>query len=152
MEKLNLPDFRHKIKLNETQHTIFDPIRKKHLKLTPEEWVRQNFVWYLTEILCYPQGLLAIEMQLKLNQLVRRCDIVGYDRSGKPKLIVECKASRVTITQKTFDQIATYNLKLKVDFLLVTNGLNHYCCLMDYENNSYKFIEEIPSFEQMIHH
>lgn len=149
MHPLNLPDFSHRISVNAANNTLFDAIRKKHLKVTPEEWVRQNFVWFLIDHMQYPAGLLALEMQLKLNTLIRRCDIVGFDKSGKAKLIVECKAAHISINQKTFDQIATYNLKLKVDFLIVTNGLQHYCCLMDYKNNSYQFIEEIPSFQQM---
>lgn len=149
MQKLNLPDFTSLIKINKSQNTIFDSIRKKHLVLTPEEWVRQNFIWFMIKHLSYPEGLLAVEMQLKLNNLVRRCDIVGFNRNGRAKLIVECKAPHVAINQKTFDQIATYNLKLKVDVLIVTNGLKHYCCLMDYKNNSYQFIEELPTFQKI---
>lgn len=150
MEALNLPDYTNYIKIDGTNQRIFDIIRKKYLKLTPEEWVRQNFILYLLKQLKYPKGLLAIEMELKLNQLTRRCDIVVFNRKGAPKLIVECKAAHIKINQKTFDQIAEYNLKLRVDFLVVTNGLNHYCCQMDYNNNSYQFIKEIPTFEQIL--
>ncbi|MBI9065974.1 MAG: type I restriction enzyme HsdR N-terminal domain-containing protein [Salinivirgaceae bacterium] len=150
MLKLNLPDFSDKLKINKVENTIFDVFRKKNIILTPEEWVRQNFLWYMKENLGYPEGLISVEMSLILNNLTRRCDIVAFNRKGQPKLIVECKAPQIKINQKTFDQIATYNLKLKVDFLVITNGINHYCCLMNYNDNSYSFIEEIPNFKQII--
>ncbi len=146
MDKLNLPDYSAFLKVNPAKGTIFDSIRKKYVKLTPEEWVRQNFLWFLKIDKKYPEGLLAVETSLNLNNLLRRCDIVGYDKNGKARLIVECKAPGVKISQKTFDQIAVYNLKLKVDYLIVTNGMNHYCCLMNYAENSYKYMEDIPCF------
>lgn len=149
MQQLNLPDYREYLQINPGNKTIFDRFRKKHVVLTPEEWVRQNFLLYMMHELNYPQGLLAVEYALELNGLSRRCDILSFDKTGTPRLIVECKAASVKITQKTFTQIATYNLKLKVDFLIVTNGLNHYCCLMDYKNNSYQFLEELPLFSQI---
>lgn len=150
MLKLNLPDFSDKLSINKVENTIFDVFRKKNIILTPEEWVRQNFLWYMKENLGYPDGLLSVEMSLKINNLARRCDVVAFNRNGEPKLIVECKAPQIKINQKTFDQIATYNLKLKVNFLVVTNGLNHYCCLMNYENNSYSFMEDVPNFMQIL--
>lgn len=149
MELLNLPDFTNELNVNTTNNTIFDVVRKKHLVLTPEEWVRQNFILYMNKNKSYPLGLIGVEQGLVLNGLKRRCDIVGYDKTGKARLIVECKASKVKINQKTFDQIAAYNLKLHVDFLIVTNGLSHYCCLMDYGANTYKFLEEVPSYNQI---
>lgn len=150
MEVLNLPDYTDQIMINRAANTIFDVVRKKHLVLTPEEWVRQNFIVYLKNEKQYPLGLLGVEQGLNLNGLKRRCDIVGYDKTGKARLIVECKAPKVKITQKTFDQIAAYNLKLNVDFLIVTNGLNHFCCLMDYSNNTYSFLEDIPAYAQIL--
>jgi hypothetical protein len=149
MQKLNLPPYDVNLRKMGGKIHIFDPIRKKFLVLTPEEWVRQNFLLYMMYVLGFPQGLLAVEYGLELNGLKRRCDILSFDKTGNPRLIVECKAATVKITQKTFTQIATYNLKLQVDFLIVTNGLNHYCCLMDYINNTYQFLEELPDFEQI---
>lgn len=146
MENLNLPDYKSLLNINTKENTIFDPCRKKHVSLTPEEWVRQNFIWHMAKALHYPLGLLSIEMALKLNGLSRRCDIVGFDSAGKARLIVECKAPKVKINQSTFTQVATYNLKLAVDYLIVTNGLSHYCCKMDYSNNSYTFLEALPDF------
>lgn len=149
METLNLPDFSNILRFNESEKTIFDGFRKKKLVLTPEEWVRQNFLMHMVHYLGFPEGLLSVEMAIELNGLKRRCDIVGFDRNGNAKLIVECKSTSVKIDQKTFTQIATYNLKLKVDYLIITNGLNHYCCKMDYRNNSYSFLEELPLFKDL---
>lgn len=150
MQALNLPDYSFLLRINPKEGVIFDPFRKKNVKLTPEEWVRQNFLLYLIRHKGFPEGLLSIEMALTLNNLSRRCDIVAFDSTGKPRVIVECKAPIVKITQKTFDQIATYNLKLKVDYLIVTNGLNHYCCFMNYENSTYGFLEDIPNFADVL--
>lgn len=146
LHSLNLPDYSSLISININEGTVFDSFRKKSVKLTPEEWVRQNFLLYLVNEKSYPAGLLSVEMGLTLNNLSRRCDIVAFDNIGKPRVIVECKAATVKITQKAFDQIAAYNLKLQVDYLIVTNGLNHYCCKMDYTDNSYEFLEEIPNY------
>ena len=144
-----MPDYSSVIRLNTENNTVFDSFRKKSVKLTPEEWVRQNFLFYLTNEKNYPVGLLSVEMGLNLNNLLRRCDIVAFDNMGKARVIVECKATAIKITQKTFDQIATYNLKLQVDYLIVTNGLNHYCCKMNYSDNSYQFLEEIPNYGEL---
>lgn len=149
LQSLNLPDYSSLIRIDSENGTVFDSFRKKSVKLTPEEWVRQNFLLYLTNEKDYPVGLLSVEMGLTLNNLSRRCDIVAFDNLGKSRVIVECKAAAVKITQKTFDQIATYNLKLQVDYLIVTNGLNHYCCKMDYSDNSYQFLEEIPNYGEL---
>ena len=150
MQSLNLPDYSSSLRINTNDGTIFDSFRKKTVKLTPEEWVRQNFLMFLKIDKKYPVGLLSVEMGLTLNNLSRRCDIVGFDSKGQARLIVECKAPKVKINQKTFDQIATYNLKLKVDYLIVTNGLSHYCCKMDYSDNSYAFLEDIPEYADII--
>ena len=147
MQQLNLPDYTASFRINNTDGTIFDSFRKKTVKLTPEEWVRQNFLMFLKIEKEYPVRLLSVEMGLTLNNLSRRCDIVGFDSNGQARLIVECKAPKVKINQKTFDQIAAYNLKLKVDYLIVTNGLSHYCCKMNYSDNSYAFLEDIPSYD-----
>ncbi|MEE4196900.1 MAG: type I restriction enzyme HsdR N-terminal domain-containing protein [Bacteroidales bacterium] len=146
MERLNLPTYSFNIKLKEQRKYIFDFIRKKYVLLTPEEWVRQNFLKYLVEEKNFPASLIAVEKEFKLNTLSKRGDAVVYDTSGKPFLIVECKATTVKIDQKVFDQIARYTMKLNVEFLVVTNGLEHYCCKMDAANGQYYFLKDIPEF------
>lgn len=134
------------MKSEEEKTYIFDVVRKKYLLLTPEEWVRQNFIQYLNKVKKYPLGLMGVEQMVKYNSLKTRADIVMYNTEGKANIIVECKAPDVKITQDTFNQIAKYNSQLKVKYLLVTNGMNHYCCKMDYESNRITFLEEIPSY------
>ena len=126
---------------------IFDEIRKKFLVLTPEEWVRQNFIKFLIEERNFPKGLIAIEKGLKLNGLHKRTDILIYDKTGSPIMIVECKASKVAINQNVFDQIGRYNITFKVPYLVVTNGLQHYCAQIDFENKQFSFLNEIPNYE-----
>ena len=143
---LNLPIYKLKLKeIGEKIH-IFDVVRKKYLILNPEEWVRQNFIQYLNKEKNYPLGLMGVEKQVKYNNLKTRADIVIYNTDGHANLIVECKAPEVKITQETFYQIAKYNSQLNVNFLIVTNGIKHYCCERDYLNKKYNFVEEIPSF------
>ena len=149
MEKLNLPTYSFNIKLIEQRKYIFDFIRNKSVILTPEEWVRQNFLKYLVEEKKYPASLIAVEKEFKLNKLSKRSDAVIYNREGDPILIVECKATSVKIDQKVFDQIARYNMKLNVGYLVVTNGLEHYCCSIDYKNQKYFFLKEIPEFSKL---
>ena len=134
------------MKSEEEKTYIFDVVRKKYLLLTPEEWVRQNFIHYLNKEKKYPLGLMGVEQMVKYNSLKTRADIVMYNTEGKANIIVECKAPDVKIKQDTFNQIAKYNSQLKVKYLLVTNGMNHYCCKMDYESNRITFLEEIPSY------
>ena len=146
MVKLNLPKYAYKVKNRENKLYIFDNIRKKYVVLTPEEWVRQHFVNYLITDKNYPKSIIAIEKQLKFNDLVKRTDILVFDKQGLPDIIVECKSPGIKISQETFDQIATYNLKLDANILIVTNGLQHYCCRLDHQNKRYIFLEEIPSY------
>ena len=146
MELLNLPPYQFKLKKADDRVQIFDAIRKKYVVLTPEEWVRQNFLQYLIQEKNYPSSLIVLEASLKYNQLQKRADVLVYDKSGIPLLMVECKAPSVKITQDTFDQVARYNMIFKVKYLIVTNGLNHFCCLMDYSDNSYRYLEMIPAF------
>jgi len=141
-----LPNAVLKTKLVEGTTQVFDAVRKKYLVLTPEEWVRQHFIHYLNSEKKYPLGLMGIEQMVKYNEQSTRADIVLYTTEGNPNMIVECKAPRVKITQDAFNQIAKYNFKLRVDFLVVTNGMKHFCCAMDYENNKITFLEEIPSY------
>jgi hypothetical protein len=147
MIKLNLPTYNFKLKSKENKTLIFDKLRKKYMVLTPEEWVRQHFIHFLTEEKNYPTSLIAIEKQLTINNLKKRSDILVFNTDGKPEIIVECKAPSIKITQDTFDQIARYNLKLKANFLIVTNGLEHFYCKMDYKNETYIFLKEIPYFK-----
>lgn len=146
MQKLNLPEFNFKIKNSENKMLIFDNLRKKYLVLTPEEWVRQHFVHYLISEKKYPISLIAIEKQLTLNTRKKRTDILVFNQLGTPELIVECKAPSVKITQDTFDQIARYNLKLNANYLIVTNGLSHFYCKMDFKNKTYIFLKDIPAY------
>jgi hypothetical protein len=143
---LSLPIYKLKMKSEGEKTYIFDVVRKKYLLLTNEEWVRQNFIHYLNKEKKYPLGLMGVEQMVKYNSLKTRADIVMYNTEGKANIIVECKAPDVKITQDTFNQIAKYNSQLKVKYLLVTNGMNHYCCKMDYESNRITFLEEIPSY------
>ena len=145
MQELNLPFYNITIKEENGKQFIYDDIRKKYLSFTPEEWVRQNFIKYLISEKNVPASLIVIEKGLKLNELSKRADVLIY-KNASPILLVECKAPKVKITQDTFDQISRYNLTFKVPYLIVTNGLNHYCCKIDIENNSYVFLEEIPDF------
>ena len=146
MPQLNLPNAVLKIKLVEGTTQVFDAVRKKYLVLTPEEWVRQHFIHYLNSKKKYPLGLMGVEKMVKYNEQSTRADIVLYTNEGKPNMIVECKAPKVKITQDAFNQIAKYNFKLRVDFLVVTNGMQHFCCAMDYENNKITFLKEVPSY------
>jgi len=150
MEKLNLPSYNFNIKLEGQRKLIFDSIRKKFVVLSPEEWVRQNFISYLVEAKNYPKGLIAVEKKVDVNRMPQRSDIVLYNSMAIPVMIVECKASSVKISQDTFNQIARYNMKLRVPYLVVTNGLNHYCCQIDYKTNCFKFIPEIPDYKTLL--
>jgi hypothetical protein len=146
MQALNLPTYQFKLKQKGLNTQIFDAIRKKYVVLTPEEWVRQNFLQFLIQDKKFPSSLIAVEIALKYNQLQKRADVLVYDKTGSPYLMVECKAPEVKITQDAFDQIARYNMKFKVKYLVITNGLNHFCCQMDYTTNNYQYLENIPFF------
>ena len=122
-------------------------LRKKNVVLTPEEWVRQNYIQYLIVEKKYPKSLIAIEKQLKINNLNKRTDILIFDKNGKTNIIIECKAPNVKITQETFDQIARYNLGLNANYLIVTNGLQHYYCKMDHQLKKYNFLSDIPDYK-----
>jgi type I site-specific restriction endonuclease len=147
MQELNLPSYSFKLKQDKDKTYVFDNIRKKYVLLTPEEWVRQHIIQFVIQEKKYPASLVAVEIGLKYNQLQKRADVLVYNTSGKPLLLIECKAPEVKITQAVFHQIALYNMTYKVDYLLVTNGLEHYCCVMDYTNNSYQFLQDIPEYK-----
>ena len=149
MLSLNLPPFDIKIQQRDGKSFIFDPLRKKHIALTPEEWVRQHFVHFLTDFKGYPKGLLANEVQLNLNGTKKRCDTVLFNKDLSARMIVEYKAPHVEITQAVFDQITRYNMVLKVDYLIVSNGLRHYCCRIDYNTMQYTFLPDIPAYTEL---
>jgi len=148
MIKLNLPDFDLKIKSKENKYFILDIIRKKYVVLTPEEWVRQNFLHFLIDHKKYPVSLIAVEKQLKINNLSKRTDILIFDKNAQPDIIVECKAPSVRISQDTFDQIARYNLNLKAKYLIITNGLQHYFAKIDQKEKKYEFLKDIPEYSK----
>ena len=150
MQQLNLPVYPANIKTDKGTLKIFDILRRKFVALTPEEWVRQNFVHYLTEHKGYNAALMANEVALTLNGMTRRCDTVLYAQEGlTPRMIIEYKRPSVEITQRVFDQICRYNMVLQVKYLVVSNGIHHYCCKIDYKNNGYAFLEDIPVYEAL---
>jgi hypothetical protein len=148
MFKLNLPKYPFKLSKKKEKVYIFDTIRKKDIYLTPEEWVRQHFIQFLINEQNYPKSLIAVEKEIKVNNLKKRFDILIFNNKGLHDVIVECKAPTIKITQETFDQIARYNLTLKANYLMVTNGLEHYYCKMDFENKKYVFLEACPKFSK----
>lgn len=150
MTRLNLPPFEIKLRGAKAQPQIFDILRKKYIALTPEEWVRQHFVHFLVEHKGYPAALMANEIQLKVGEKTLRADSVLYSRDLKPRMIIEYKAPHIPITQKVFDQISIYNMLLHVDYLVVSNGLQHYICKMDYNDKKYLFLEDIPDYEELL--
>ena len=150
MTRLNLPPFEIKLRGTKAQPQIFDILRKKYIALTPEEWVRQHFVHFLVEHKGYPAALMTNEIQLKVGEKTLRADSVLYSRDLKPRMIIEYKAPHIPITQKVFDQISIYNMLLHVDYLVVSNGLQHYICKMDYNDKKYLFLEDIPDYEELL--
>ena len=146
MIKLNFPTYNFRFKSSENKVSIFDPIRKKFVVLQPEEWVRQHCIQFLIQERGYPKSLINIEKELTINTLKKRYDIVVFNSDGSIHLIVECKAPKIIIKQDTFDQIARYNLELNATYLMVTNGLNHYYCQMDFKNERYQFLKNIPNY------
>ena len=149
MLPLNLPSYPVKIQVRNGKNVIFDSLRRKFVALTPEEWVRQHFVHFLTDLKDYPKGLLANEVQLELNGTKKRFYTVLYNKYLSAKMIVEYKAPNVEITQAVFDQITRYNMVLKVEYLIVTNGLHHYCCHIDYSTMKYTFLPDIPAYGEL---
>lgn len=147
MQELNFPKFRFRFKNSENKISIFDCLRKKFVILQPEEWVRQHCVLYLIEEKGYPKSHINVEKELIVNDLKKRYDIVVFNPNGSIHLIVECKAPSVIIDQSTFDQIAQYNLSLNANYLMVTNGLNHYYCQMDFVKERFNFLKDIPNYK-----
>lgn len=149
MIQLTLPPYQIRVKETHGRKQIFDILRRKYVALTPEEWVRQHFIHYLIEHKNYPSSLLANEVSLQIGEKRMRADSVLYDNQLHPRMIIEYKAPNITLTQKVFDQITVYNLLLHVDYLIVSNGMITYICKMDYEKQTYKFLEAIPNYENI---
>jgi type I site-specific restriction endonuclease len=146
MLQLNLPSYTFRIKKQNDKTVIFDSQRKRFVALTPEEWVRQCFIRFLIQEKGYPAAYIAIEKQLNYNGMKKRCDAILYNEDAQPVLIIELKSPNIAISQATFDQVAVYNAKLKVDFFMISNGIEHYCCRVNLENAKYEFFSEIPDF------
>lgn len=149
LPELNFPHYHFRFRTAFGNRQIFDEFRKKFVVLTPEEWVRQHVLRWLTEEKGYPSGLLNLEVMLKSGKAVRRSDAVFYNRDATPLLVIECKAPEINISQSVFEQIARYNYSLRATALLVTNGMIHYCCLLDYRKMSYTFLKEVPDWGKL---
>lgn len=147
--ELNLPSTNLRITIKDDKELIFDSLRRKYVALTPEEWVRQNFVSFLINHKGYLAGLMNNEVSLVQNGIKRRCDTLVCDKFGAPLVIVEYKAPNIEITQKVFDQIVRYNYVFRAKYLIVSNGLNHYCCCINYDEGNYSFLKEIPSYADL---
>lgn len=147
MQQLHFPSYHFTLKNRENKPYIFDEIRKKYVRLNPEEWVRQHVIAFLLQTHDYPKSLINVEKEFLVNGIKKRYDLVVFYPDGRIFLLIECKAPKVAITQKTFDQIARYNLEIKATYLMVTNGLEHYYCQMDYKAQQYHFLKEIPVYD-----
>jgi hypothetical protein len=149
VQQLNFPSFDFKIKEDSERRLIWDVVRRKYVVLQPEEWVRQHMIHYLHMNLEYPLGLLSVEKQLEYHGKKWRSDLVAYSKTGRPGMLVECKAPDVPLSEQTFAQAARYNLVYNVPYLLITNGVKHFCCKVDLEKKSYSFLKGIPSFKEI---
>jgi len=143
---LDFPEYDFKIKRGEKRSQIFDPLRKKFVALTPEEFVRQHVIQHLHLDKGFPLGLMMSEQHLRYNGMDKRCDVVCYNTVGRPILLVECKAPSIAIDQKAFDQIAQYNVTLQVPYLFVTNGTKHYYCKINFVEKSFGFLKDLPQY------
>jgi predicted type IV restriction endonuclease len=150
VESLNLPTYEFRTAERDGKRTVYDPVRDRYVRLTPEEWVRQHFVQYLVQALNVPAGLVAVEAAFEFQGQPQRADIIVHDQRGEPLLLVECKAPRVSIGQDAFDQGARYNLVLGAPYLVVTNGQTHYACAIDFENRSYTFLDDLPPYAALL--
>lgn len=149
MKALNLPDHGVKTMNDAGGERVFDPVRRLWVALTPEEWVRQHVLNYLIHELGCPASLIAVEQKLVVNKLTKRADVVVHDRQGRAVLLVECKAPEVKVDQSTFEQAARYNTVFKVPYLLVSNGLVHYCCRIRHDNGKIEFLTKVPAYEAL---
>lgn len=150
MTRLNLPDHTFNLKKDGSKTLIFDVFRKRFVVMTPEEHVRQYFLAFLMNYKNYQRGLIAVETEIKLNTLSRRCDAVVYNKKGEPVMVLEFKAPEIKISQKTMDQVCNYNLKLNVAYFVISNGLQHFCGKIDKSNNTFRFLNDIPDQNDLI--
>ena len=150
LKELNLPAYSFKITGDYGSEMIFDQLRRKFVRLTPEEWVRQHFIQYLVKEGDYPAGLIGVEIPFTINKLKKRIDILVHDRTGTPVMIVECKSPDVQLDEEVFEQIATYNLQFRVPYLVVTNGLIHFACRMDFEEKRPDYLNVIPQYNEIV--
>ena len=150
MNSLSLPSYDVKVRGTREKPEIFDFLRKRYVALTPEEWVRQHFTHWLVGHKGYPQGLLGNEISLRCGEKTLRCDSVLYDLTMRPLMIIEYKAPTVALTQRVFDQVTVYNLLLHVDYLVISNGIEHICCKMDYEHRRYVFLPAVPDYSALL--
>lgn len=149
MISLNLPSYPFKTSYVDGKKMIFDVFRKTYVVLTPEEWVRQHFLLWLVNDLVYPAGRIAVETTLSYNNLKKRADAVVYSKPGQPIMIIECKAPNVSVTDNTLHQAARYNASLNTSYMVLTNGLQHYCCFIDLQANNVRFLETIPAYHDL---
>jgi hypothetical protein len=149
LDTLNLPAYEFQQRERAGKREIYDPIRQKYVRLTPEEWVRQHFVQYLIRDRGVPRGLVTVEQSFDYQGMARRADIIVHDRAGQPLLMTECKAPAVPLEQATLDQVARYNRVVDAPFLIITNGLEHYCCRIDRAAESYEFLDAVPAYDAM---
>ncbi len=150
MQQLNFPHtYTFTTRTVDDRREILDPLRRQYVALTPEEWVRQNLIQFLVQDMGYPRGLMAVEKYLRVHGQAHRADLVVYDREGQPLLLAECKEPEVAISQSTFDQIACYNRTLRARYLLVSNGLQHYCYAIERDKGAYRFLERLPRYDDL---
>lgn len=150
MHALNLPEYPLKVTYRGSKAYVFDIFRKRHVALTPEEWVRQHFLWWLHKAKGYPASLIAVEASLTYNRMKRRADAIIYGKQGQPVMIVECKAATHPINEDVFDQVARYNFPFGVEYLAVTNGVTHFCCLRDEAAGKWLFLEDVPDYQALV--
>jgi hypothetical protein len=150
LPQLNFPEYEFNMESRGDAIGIFDPVRKKYVTLTPEEWVRQHVLLYLAHEKKVPLSLMGVEKKLKIGQTVKRFDVVVFSSSTKPVMLIECKAPQIQIREEVFNQAARYNLSLKTKYFLLTNGLDHFCCRLDYNLNTFVFIQDIPDYSVML--
>lgn len=150
MQILNFPPLEITVRQHNNRREIYDPVRKRYFVLTPEEWVRQHVISYLLLEKHVPMNLVAVEKNLKINTLTKRFDVVVFNRNARPLMLIECKAPGIKVNESVFDQAARYNMSLKAGLFLITNGIEHYCCRIDFENSLYVFMNEIPLYQEMV--
>ena len=149
-QSLNFPAYRFRMRQSGVKTLVFDCIRKKYVTLTPEEWVRQHLIRYLTEEKGCPQSLISVETPLKYARTDKRSDVLVYNRNGQPLMLAECKAPEVPIVQKVFEQIAVYNMAIQAPCLMVTNGLQHYCLAAATATAPARYLEDIPDYQKLL--